>query len=973
MAVQRRVNWLSQQRVDVPDMRAVESAASNDFDQLIQSFVTGTAQGYFMRGFNILMAGAIGGAANGLQMAVDPGAVLHIAASQSGTVLMVPSGTPVQLLNAATNTNVHGAFAPSSVNYVTLDYVRLIDDTTSAQVYLWDPTANDETTINAPRAQILEYSINISTSTPPSNLLPIAVVLTDAGNNVLSITDARWMLCRLGEGGVIPNPFFIYPWTQGRTENPVTSSDDTVDPFSGGDKNIGSLKEWMNAVMSSLLEIKGTTYWYSLSSSGSLESLREDLANTVITGSGDISHGILPNSNPVLTTTGDITLNSNQLINLASVVGVDPGDFIFGTGIPNGTSVVSVVGSTVTMSLDASITQPGITVSFYDPAVITAPGQINWDQAINIRVIGSALDYVIAANPTSNDISLTDDHAAYITLVRGVEVSPNLIFTNGVQQVTSVGAISWTGLLLAGDFLKLGSDTDAGYYKIFSVDSLTQVTLVSVYGGTSTGAVGAKGKYSFGSYQTSPAPSTNRHIYIAARALVPAGENVFWLFLRNDNGGAPRVYIRFLGVELDNGDVREISGVTSLQLLKYIGSPMASASQPLYTSALSPGSVPEITLFTFGTAAQTNQDSYFLLNASGNVRQYYVWFNKDGVGVDPNPGGSTNASIEVDISTGMTAAQIAAAVVTAISTNPNNDFLAVQQAFPNTNKVLITNTSAGVANAATSGDMISPFAIVVQQAGTGIGNFFIHDGDNLTLAIKELDRALGNFLAAVNEPSYDEPIDIVASGATPPTSLNGPIAPNTYITLPNNTRMGNVVQKYVVGNGALQIFLNGQYLRLGQDWLEVGPVGSLQTQFQNLFTLVAGDSVEIRLNGIGSGLNGGGDIGPPGPPGPSGPPGADAAGGPVAISTKTSNYTVLIGDCVLLANCSGGPITFNLPTVAAAVGKIFYFKKIDGNSANPVTLMGFSGQLIDASNTFTFHIQWEEFAIISNGTQWYVF
>ena len=110
MAVQRRINWISQQRVDVPDMRSVESAVSNDFDQLIQAFVTGTVQGYFVRGFNILMAGAIGGAANGLQLNVDPGALLHIAASASGTILMVPTGTSAQPLNAATNTNVSGGF-----------------------------------------------------------------------------------------------------------------------------------------------------------------------------------------------------------------------------------------------------------------------------------------------------------------------------------------------------------------------------------------------------------------------------------------------------------------------------------------------------------------------------------------------------------------------------------------------------------------------------------------------------------------------------------------------------------------------------------------------------------------------------------------------------------------------------------------------------------------------------------------------
>src|SRR5581483_4422088 len=368
MAVQRRVNWISQQRVDVPDMRSLESAASNDFDQLFQGFVTGTSQGYVVRGFNILMAGAIGGAASGLQMNVDPGALIHITSSQSGTILMVPPGTPPQQLNSATNAIVDGAFAPNAINYVSIEYERFIDSTTSAQIYIWNPTTNNETTKNAPRAQILRYRIKIGTATPLTNYLPIAVVITDSGNNVVSITDARWMLGRLGQGGITPNPFFTYPWSQGRVENPPTSTSNTVDPFSGGDKAISSLKDWMNAVMSSIQEIKGTTYWYSASSSGSIETLREDLGNTVITGKGSIAHGVLPS----------------------------------------------------------------------DKVTPTAAGQINWDQDINIRVVGSALTYALTANPTSTDITLADDRVAYVTLVRGIVVSPNLILTNGLRQVTSV-------------------------------------------------------------------------------------------------------------------------------------------------------------------------------------------------------------------------------------------------------------------------------------------------------------------------------------------------------------------------------------------------------------------------------------------------------------------------------------------------------------------------------------------------------
>src|ERR1700677_2751708 len=110
MAILTTVNWLSEQRIDISDMRRLESAVRNDFDETVTSIITGTSQGYVIRGFSILTAGAIGSPANGLQMVVDPGAVLHINASVSGTIFQTPIGTANQVLNAATNTNVSGSF-----------------------------------------------------------------------------------------------------------------------------------------------------------------------------------------------------------------------------------------------------------------------------------------------------------------------------------------------------------------------------------------------------------------------------------------------------------------------------------------------------------------------------------------------------------------------------------------------------------------------------------------------------------------------------------------------------------------------------------------------------------------------------------------------------------------------------------------------------------------------------------------------
>lgn len=882
MSVKRRVNWLSQQRVDTPDMRAVESAASNDFDELFKAFVTGTSSGYVVRGFRISMAGAIGGAASGLNMIVDPGALLHTQSSQSGTFYLVPSGTPAQQLNSATNTIVDGAFAPSAINYVGLEYERYVDDTTSSQVYLWNPTTNNETTKNAPRATILRYRIKISTSTPANTVLPVCTILTDSGNNVVAISDCRPLFGRLGRGGFSPNAFYSYGWPEGRAENPSSSSSGTIDPFAGGDKAIGNIKDLFDAIMTAIKEIKGTTYWYSQSSSGSLESLREDLGNTVITGRGTITHS-------------------------ASVA-----------------------------------------------------GRMNWSDDINIRVIGSRLAYTLVASPSSSDVTMTDDQAAYITLVRGVAIGPNLIYTSLSPVVTSVGSVAWTAPLQAGDWIKVGADTDAGYFQILTVDSISQVTLTEGFTGLSTGAAGIKSKYAFGKYNTSPTPSTNRHIYVVDRKSVPSGEDVFWLFLRSDNGGGtPRVYVRFLGSEIQQGETEEISDNVPINVLQYIGSPIESATKPQYVSALNSGSLPEITDLLLGAASTITSNQYFYISSSGSTRKYYVWFNKDGTGVDPAPVNS--AGIKVDINTGDLAPQVALAVQNALNAVYPNDFAAVQKANPNDNEVRVTNTSAGATADIINFNVASPFAITKIQNGTGTGNIIVEDGDNLTLSIKKLDGAYGSILQALDSPTYDEAQDV--STAVPS---------GTTVTIPLNTRLANIQQKYTVNKGVLQFYINGQYQRLNVDFGEVGAPGAISSQIQLLRNLVVDDSIEFRISGVGGGSGGGsGGQGPQGDPGPAGPAGTDAIGGPVAISTKTGNYTVANSDNVLLANAASGNIVFTLPTAASGVGKVFFFKKID-SSANSMTVHANGSELIDGLNTQSTISQYESFTLVSNGSAWFM-
>jgi hypothetical protein len=902
-------------REEVSDLKAIESAASADFDLLAQSFISGSGNTYVINGFAINMASnPIGGAASNLQVIVQNGALLATTASQSGTFFLVPAGTPNAVLNAATTSNVYGSFVPSSYNYVGVDYYRFQDPTTDTQRYIWDPTAQDETQIIAPAAIVLNYEFVITSSIWAENILPIAIIQTDSSNNVVSITDARPLLFRLGTGGASPNPFYVYPWPGGLTEtaSPTTTSNSS-NPFLGGDKDITDLKDWIDAIETLLLEIGGGPYWYSFNSAGpsaSIPQLREDAINTILTGNGNIIHSA------------------------------------------------------------------------------TTPGLINWTSPINITIVGSNLNYQITTNPTGTTVTLSDGEVAYLELNRDVTIGgSNLIWTNGSNVVSSVGNITWTTNLYSntangsGDWVKLTSATHAGYYQIQSIINSYTVTLSTNFTGTSTGATGASSQYSYGEYTLPGVTGSTRDIQLAQRGSVPINPNTFWLFARDDNGGAiPRVYVRWLGLDLQQGDSEEISGPQLQNVLTYIGSPIESAVYPEYVSAyslyLGGGGVvyKQITSITTGDASTMASGEYFLINSSNDARMYAVWVKKDGSGSQPVVA-YVNAYLEWDVTTGQTAAQTAATLVTALNgISPFSDFTATAIS----NVVTVYNDSSGVSTNGSNISVGAPFSLTTTQEGTGIGNNFINDGDDLTLAIKKLDLEVGNLVASLDSPTYDEVVEIVASGATPPSSLNGPVANGTVITMPLNSREGNIVSYYTVGKGTLQVFLNGQFLDLESGaYEEIGPTGAPSNQIEILTLsgggLVVGDELEFRI-GVGGG-GGGGTVGPPGPAGPSGPqgpPGFNAAGGPVPVSTKSGNYVILTTDCFVAGDCTSAPLTFTLPPASGNTGRIFYVKKIDSTS-NALVVVGSGSDTIDGSSSQSILGQWISLSLISNGTSYWRF
>lgn len=356
MSVLRQMNWLGQARVDVPHLRSLESSIAGDFDALVGRLL-GASKALVVRGFELTSIGA-GAAATSIQVQVADAIVVNLNASESGSFLWVPKDRAPETLNAATNSKVLGNFVPSQTNYVGVDFIRQADATTTDIVQFYAPSSSGETARNVPLARTLDYQLVISTTpfSSTSNVVPVALVVTDAANLIVSVMDARSMLTRLGVGGDAPNGQSVFAWPQGRTESSIT--------FSGGDKGIWSVKDWFDAVMHRLWELGGGTNWYSPTADRDVRLTRNAASTFTSTGdnfefvAGDLHWKglsiVFTNSN-----TAGVYYNliQDQLVDAASLTDLANGECLFVE--LNRTSNATLVAQKTTLNSFGTSSTPG--------------------------------------------------------------------------------------------------------------------------------------------------------------------------------------------------------------------------------------------------------------------------------------------------------------------------------------------------------------------------------------------------------------------------------------------------------------------------------------------------------------------------------------------------------------------------------------------------------------------------------------
>jgi hypothetical protein len=273
--------------------------------------------------------------------------------------------------------------------------------------------------------------------------------------------------------------------------------------------------------------------------------------------------------------------------------------------------------------------------------------------------------------------------------------------------------------------------------------------------------------------------------------------------------------------------------------------------------------------------------------------------------------------------------------------------------------------------------------------------------DNRTDIASTLNSSVG--LTGADNPAYDEFREVVAAAPTGNQIL--PVLSGATIDLPVNSRLtGSPQQYYVVGKGALEVYLNGQVLQLGESggWSEVG--ASLTNSMQIIINqdLKAGDFLTFRIDGTGG----------PGSGGASAPDDNfytlptegtnsdldymlvyDVSSNSYKKMTRavflaglsnnknirnvTADWTLITSDDLVVADTTGSIINLTLPLASSVSGKQFFIKKAN-NAPNDLILNISGGDLIDGAATFSFNANgltnYGSLTLMSDGvSNWWIF
>lgn len=1002
MSIKQRMNWLEGMRVDKPHLKAIDDSVIFDFKTLIQSLAD---KPYILRGFDIDNSGsAISGSASNIQVKVDS-AVVWMPDQPEGSYLRVPAGTPNEILSPS-NPKVIGSFTANSINYVSIRFKRATDSSTNDIVAFWDVDAKVEFTKTVPLGLVLDYNFLINTTGFNATDASLAIITTDASNNVIKIENAKNSLFRLGKGGITPDSSYNWTYTLS-TENPLAlTSSGGPDPFTGGDWEIKTMKEWMDAIMTEIKGMKGSAYWYSNGSSlipsVNLSNIWSDALGSTITGIGKFVHsdttpGLLSWTSTLYIRSiignltyqinpGSVTLNQGQVAYIQLVRNQDfqPANiFTFTNGSTTVLSSIAITGISAGdwIKFEAHDVSKWAKIASVSGTTITLTAPYLGASAIGKAVRAQGTYTVSVANPEAVPVSADiywlakrDDNAVAAATI---ETPAN----SGATRASNIATITTTSPhgLSAGQTVSISGVSVPSFNNVVEIIDTPTPTTFRYY---------------------NPGPDVSSGIAGNGSVSIRA-----------------RIYLRAIG-ELVQGEERQFDDNAVLNVLTFIGSESETDITPPYTilpNALSP--------YTFST---NNNLTEAISAITGNLNTIFTTLDQPSydetieIVASPTPtafitqstGGSDESiqsaterigqSFVATTDSFLTRVDLSLKAFGAPDATIHCDIYDNNAGEPG--NLLGTSINTVFASSLTGSYTIYQFNLPpIPVVASSIYWIVLRVSGVVTLSLTDYIQAQistanpysGGNLSKYNGSSWtaspSSDLVFTAYNVILPANQWPPIPANSLITIPKNSRLpGFPQQNYVVGKGTLELYLNGQFLRLNaiNSWQEVGSSLSNSSVVKILQNLEPGDELTFRLDATGG--PGSGGAGAPDDNFVTLPtePTADNADYMLiydvsanaykkqtrasflaglsrirTVNTFNSNATLTSSHDHVRVDCSSGPVTLTLPLAASNIGLQYTIKKID-NTSNAVNINP-GTDVIDGASILTFNTPNQSFTIIA--------
>jgi hypothetical protein len=263
MAILSRVNYLSQQRLDLQHVIATDSF--NAFDLRAFSYIlNGLEKNYVVRGLEI-------SALNGFTVTVKV----------ANSIILFPLDNEASFYYGLADASDEIINVPPSTEKVFLEaFLERVTETPVTAAFFDPSNTNDqnpagqEFNASVDFQSIVKLQLRYNTEGFSVDAIPLAILRTGSAG-VIDISDARDLFFRLGSGGALPSPYKKYAWSSNRVENALPAQSIYLNQFTPqnpyytqdangiiNDKALTNLKDWMDATMTIIAEMKGSASWY---------------------------------------------------------------------------------------------------------------------------------------------------------------------------------------------------------------------------------------------------------------------------------------------------------------------------------------------------------------------------------------------------------------------------------------------------------------------------------------------------------------------------------------------------------------------------------------------------------------------------------------------------------------------------------------------------------------------------------------